>query len=130
MLSAVLVEVHANLNDNLVESELVFRWREIAAKMASDERITVKEWDEFHRIKEDLNCQLSESVKVWLLCRTEISVSMLQQMITDNRLRDIVIRLFKCLLKHDGNLMKQFQNATIHFKYAGIYSLRYFTLAV
>ena len=82
------------------------RFRELVLtldiKSASD-----KEWRQMRYImdkleKDDIemvHTEIGKSIRVWLLCRTDVAVLKLQKMTKDGRLEDILIILFSIFLK-------------------------------
>ena len=91
------------------ESEVVSRFRETTLKLERGERISGKEWSEFRHLidkleKRDIemvHTEIDKSIRVWLLCRTEVAVLKLLKMMKDGRLEDILIRLFSIFLKRE-----------------------------
>ena len=133
---SVLIDVHTNLNDDAVESELVSRWKEIGSRIGRGIRITGAEWNELLQIKVELeahgieiiHCELGRSVEVWLWCRTEASVAKLRTMIKNARLRFIIVKLYRCLLTRAVRLTlnlsvkpQEFQHAADYFLDIGNY---------
>ena len=130
----VFIELHAELNDESVEVELLSRWKNIGFKMSQGESLESGEWDELHRIKEELervgiyvvHCRKGNSIHVCLYCSTDVSLVRLQEMINDNRLHHVLVSLFKCLMPKRESLQlklriesEQFEQAKRYFMAPG-----------
>ena len=121
-------------NDD-VENEVVSRFRDTASRLGCGETITERDWSNFLRDKDLLenmgvaivHCEIGESVKVWLLCRTSVALVQVQLMLKNNRLCKILINFFNCLLKRKQLAMmrlswksKQFSQSEDYFKSIGV----------
>ena len=103
---AVLIEVHAVLDDISVEKDLVSTWRKIGYKMYTGELLTTDEWSRLISVREELRRRGIDvvhldrgSVRVWLLCHTNIAVIEVRSMVDDGRLRQMLVELFLGLFK-------------------------------
>ena len=50
---------------------------------------------------EVVHTEIDKSIRVWLLCRTDVSVLKLRKMMKDGGLEDILLRMFSIFLKRE-----------------------------
>ena len=127
---SALIEAHANLEDVVDETEVVSRFRETALKLERRERVSGQEWREIRHLinkleKRDIeivHTETEKSIRIWLLCRTDVAVLKLQKMMKDGGLEDILIRLFSIFLKRKVRFTRFFRRL---FKYKGQLKMKF-----